>query len=66
MPSHHERLVEPSRETPLFGEYEVVVVSTKHPGGVFASPSPETPLGANDLVVIAGSRSAVERFIRAV
>jgi trk system potassium uptake protein len=50
-------------EAQIRAEYDVTVVCTKVVGSAFTYATAETVLGVNDLVVVAGRRYAVDRFI---
>ena len=50
----------------LRATFDVTVVCTKQSGSTFTYATTDTVLGADDLVVIAGRRGAVDRFIDTV
>ena len=47
----------------LRAAFDVTVVCTKRAGSTFTYATADTLLGADDLVVVAGRRAAVDRFI---
>lgn len=52
----------PLGETQLRATQQITVVCVKPQGGRFTYTEPSTVLGADDLIVVAGHRRAVERF----
>jgi trk system potassium uptake protein len=53
-------------EAQLRAAYDVTVVCVKHPGGSFTYATPDTTIGEGDLIVVAGRRVDVDRFIGTV
>jgi trk system potassium uptake protein len=52
------------QQAQLRSEFNVTVVCVKQAGGSFTYATPETVLGAGDLIVVAGTRADVNRFMK--
>jgi trk system potassium uptake protein TrkA len=52
----------PLGQSRILTKYGVTVIGVKTPGGAFQEASPETVVGTDDLLIVSGTESDLERF----